>query len=64
MWQGAGGVQIASESNKKIWKFSLCLNPVCNFFNATFQCLVRDHLLIDEQWLDDQKMFTYFFSTS
>ncbi len=29
-------------------------------FNATFQCLVRDHLLIDELWSDDRKKFTYF----
>ena len=31
--------------------FSLCVNPVCKFFNADFQCSAKMHLLIDnEQW--------------
>jgi hypothetical protein len=40
----------------------MSVNPVCKFFNATFQCLVRDLLLINEQWWDDKKKFTYFLS--
>ncbi len=35
---------------------------MCNFFHATFQCSVEDHLLINEQWSDDQKKATYFLS--
>ncbi len=49
---------------KSVSDFSLCVNPVCKIFNATIQCLVRDHLLIDEQWSDDPKKFTYFLSKS
>ncbi len=65
MWQGARGVQIARESNNFSFKnFTLCVNPVCKTFNATFQCSVRDHLLINKQWLDDRKKFTSFLSKS
>jgi hypothetical protein len=62
MQQCAGGAQNQNNQIIFILKKFLCVNPVCNFFNDTFQCSVRDHLLIDEQWSDDQKRFTYFLS--
>jgi hypothetical protein len=54
------------QANQMIFylKIFLCVNPVCKIFNATIQCLVRDHLLIDELWSDDPKKFTYFLSKS
>jgi hypothetical protein len=54
MRQGAGGARNQNNQIIIILKISLCVIPVY-FFNATFQCSIGNHLLINEQWSDDQK---------
>jgi hypothetical protein len=40
-----------SETNNFLFlKISMCVNPVCKSFNATFHVLALDHFIMNDQW--------------